>query len=136
MKAMFGFMGTMLLMPKPWLAWVGLLMAVNMVAPLFFLATPEAQLTLLAFALGALSQMAIYGKLGWVRLLGVGHLPWVPLVIWLLFRLSSGEAAGAFALWLWALIVLNGISLVIDTVEVVRFLRGDRAPTLGTLPQS
>ncbi len=136
MKTMFGFMSTMLLMPKPWLAWIGLLIAVNMVAPLFFLATPEAQLTLLGFALGGLSQMAIFGKLGWVRLLGVGHLPWVPLVIWLLFRVQSGEAAGAFALWLWALIVLDGISLVIDTVEVVRFLRGDRAPTLGIAAQT
>ena len=136
MKTMFGFMGTILLMPKPWLVWIGLLMAVNLVAPLFFLATLEAQLTLLGFALGVLGQTAIFGKLGWVRLLGIGHLPWVPLVIWLLVRLASGEAAGAFALWLWAVIVLDGISLVIDTVQGVRFLRGDRAPTLGTVPQN
>ena len=79
-------------------------------------------------------QTAIFAKLGWVRLLGIGHLPWVFLVLWLLSRLPSSEAAGVFALWLWAVIVLDLLSLIIDATEVVRFLRGDRAPTLGTAP--
>lgn len=37
MKAMIDFFRTMLNLPKPWVAWVMLLMTANMIIPLFYL---------------------------------------------------------------------------------------------------
>ena len=43
MTAMVGFFRTMLTLPKPWVAWVMLLMTVTMIIPLFYLGTWEAK---------------------------------------------------------------------------------------------
>ncbi len=43
MQAMINFSKAMLKMPRPWVVWVGLLVTVSRVAPLFFMATLEAR---------------------------------------------------------------------------------------------
>ena len=39
----------------------------------------------------------------------------------------------AFGIWIQALIVLNSVSLVIDAVDVIRYIAGDRAETVAGL---
>ena len=72
---MIKFIQTLLLMPKPWLVWIGLLLAANMLGALFFISTPEAQATLGALLLSAGIQTYIFSKKGFVRLLGVHNDP-------------------------------------------------------------
>ena len=127
---MIGFMKSMLKMPSPWLVWIMLLVAVNLVMPLIYIQTIEAQLTLAAFFAAAITQSYIHSKLGFVRLLGLGHIFWVPLVIWLGFRISTIGFDGLFGIWLASLVLLNTASLVIDGIDVMRFLSGERSPTL------
>ena len=127
---MFRFMKSMLKMPTPWLFWVMLLVAVNFVAPLFFIQTLEAKLTIAAMFAGAVIQSWIHSKLGFVRLLGLGHIFWVPLVIWLGFRLGDVGLDGPFGIWVASLVVLNTASLGIDVVDVARFFLGERSPTV------
>lgn len=134
-RLIIDFNRSLLAMPKPWVVWLALLLAANLVAPLFWLGAPEAQATLSAFMLAAMLQMVIFRRLGFVRLLGAGHLPWLFLVPWLALRLASAGLQSAFDYWLLAVIVVDGLSLVIDATDVVRWLRGERAPTI-TLGQS
>ena len=128
---MIGLMKSILKMPSPWLVWIVLLMAVNFFVPLFYIQTLEAQLTLAAVFAGAITQSYIHSKLGFVRLLGVGHIFWAPLVIWLAFRLSSIGVDSSFGIWIASLLLLNTVSLVIDVLDVIRFFSGDRSPTLS-----
>lgn len=128
MKTMMGFMKTMMSLPMPWPAWIGLLMAVNMLAPIYFLGTLEAQAVLAAALLGAAIQMAIFARKGFVRLLGVGHVFWVPLLPWLWTRLDQADTAELFGYWIVTIIIVDGISLLIDAIDVTRYLNGDRAP--------
>ncbi len=83
MKAMFDFLRTMLTLRKPWVGWIMLLIMVNMVIPLFYLGTLEGKVVLGAFVFGALLQGGIFSAKGFVRLLGIGHIVWVPMVAWL-----------------------------------------------------
>ena len=124
-------MKSILKMPSQWLVWIVLLMAVNFFVPLFYIQTLEAQLTLAAVFAGAITQSYIHSKLGFVRLLGVGHIFWAPLVIWLAFRLSSIGVDSSFGIWIASLLLLNTVSLVIDVLDVIRFFSGDRSPTLS-----
>ncbi len=117
---------------KPWVGWIMLLMMVNMVIPLFYLGTLEGKVVLGGFVLGALFQGGIFSAKGFVRLLGIGHLPWVPMVIWLWTRLDVAPASSLFRHWLLATIVLVSISLLIDAVDVIRYLRGERDPYVET----
>ena len=132
MKAMIDFMRTMLTLRKPWVGWVMLLMMVNMVIPLFYLGTLEGKVVLGAFVLGALLQIAIFSAKGFVRLNGIGHILWVPMVGWLWTRMDLAPAGSLFRYWLLATIVLVSLSLLIDAVDVIRYLRGERDPYLET----
>jgi len=132
MGAMIGFFRTMLALPKPWVGWVMLLMLVNMVIPLFYLGTPEGRVVLGAAVLGALLQTWIFSARGFVRLLGIGHIAWVPMVVWLWTRLDMAPASGLFRYWLLATIILVSLSLVIDVTDVIRYWRGERESHVGT----
>ena len=127
---MIGFMKSILKMPTPWLFWVMLLLVVNLIVPLFHIQTPEAQLTIASMFAGAVSQSYIHSKLGFVKLLGLGHIFWIPLVIWLGFRLSDIGLGDPFGIWLVSLVLINTVSLIIDGLDVIRFISGERSPTL------
>jgi len=116
-------------MKFPWNLWVGLLAMVNMVGGLVYIRTMEGQLALACLILAFLIMWGIYAKKGFVRLLGLGHLiAWPPLMIWYAKVLAQGNVEGAFKYWLMAVLVVNGISLVIDLVDVVRYSLGDKQP--------
>ncbi len=132
MKAMIDFLRTMLTLRKPFVGWVMLLMMVNMIVPLFYLGTPEGKVVLGAFVFGAVLQTAIFSAKGFVRLLGIGHIAWVPMVYWLWTRLDLASAGSLFRYWLLATIVLVSLSLLIDASDVIRYLRGEREPNLET----
>ena len=70
--------------------------------------------------------MLITKLTGFSRLVGLGHAPWLPLVYFLWTRLGEIPPGDLFGLWARALIVLNIASLVVDTIDVVRYLAGDR----------
>ena len=119
----------------PWWIWVGLLVAANGVAPLWFIGSTEARVVLAAILVGAVVQLAIVARLGFVRLLGVGHIvAWVPMLLWLVPRLANLGTATPFGRWLIAVVILDLTSLAIDFVDVARYLAGDRRPVPGTAP--
>ncbi len=120
-------------MPKPWVTWVLVLMVVNLGGGLAYLGTLEGRVVLVLFLVAAMLLMALHRLFGFVRLLGLAHFVWFPLVGWLYLRLDEAPPVGmddTFRTWLWAVIVLNSLSLAIDVVDVVRYLRGERAPTV------
>jgi hypothetical protein len=129
---MIDFFRTILKMPRPLLFWLAILMAANMVGPVVFIKTPEARMVFLAAMAGAAIQVTIFGSKGFVRLLGIGHLPWVPLVLWLWSRLEQLPHEGFFRFWVLSVIVLNTLSLIIDTIDVLRYISGDREPQITT----
>ena len=113
--------------------WVGMLIGANLVAPLFFLEHVEAQVTLAAGLLGMVLMSALTGRFGFSRIVGLGHLAWLPLLAFLVGSLAEVPATTGLGLWLRTVIVLDAISLVFDAADAVRFLRGDRAETVPNL---
>ena len=88
-KANFEFGVIMLtkfrLVPRLWLI---ALVIVNM-ASLVFIDTIEARVVLGAFVISVIMMTETYRRLGFVRLLGTGHILWVPMVPWLWMRLDQ-----------------------------------------------
>ncbi len=72
-------------------------------------------------------------RFGFSRIIGVGHIAWVPLLGFVWSQLPDIPATDAFGIWLRAVIVLDVTSLVLDAVDAVRFAQGDRAETVHTL---
>ena len=133
MRSFLRFNQGLLRMPLHLQLWVGMLIGANIVAPLFFLEHVEARVTLAAGLLGMTLMTALTGRFGFSRIVGLGHVAWLPLLAFLAGSVSEVPATTGLGLWLRTVIVLDAISLVIDGVDVVRFLRGDRAETVPGL---
>ena len=115
-------------MKSPWPLWVAMLMGLNMMGPLFFIHTLEAQAVLASTMAGAMLMMFLFSRYGFVRLLGLGHIFWIPLVIWLGLRIPEMGFDTTFGIWLSLVVGFNILSLVMDTLDVLLYLRGDRKP--------
>ena len=107
--------------------WLLLLVSANFIVPIIYFQQSEARIILITFFASFLLMVLITGTSGFTRLVGLGHIFWVPLVLFLVSRLDSIPTTDAYGIWIRSVIALNTISLVLDAVDVVRFARGERS---------
>src|SRR5262249_18469131 len=107
--------------------WLLILIAANLLVPLMYFGRSEARIVLLTFLASFALMILITGAKGFTRLLGLGQIPWIPLLFFLVGRLSTVPAGDPYGVWIRSVVVLNLISLVVDVVDVVRFARGERS---------
>jgi hypothetical protein len=129
LRSVFELFGIVLVRFRPvqriWGTW---LVAVN-AACLFFIQHVEAQVTLGAVGIAVLAQALIYQRKRFIRLLGVTHVLWVPMLAWIALHLDTlPREETAFHAWLIVLIATNAFSLAIDAWDATRFIRGERQP--------
>lgn len=119
------FMG----MPRWVRIWVTLLATTNL-ASLGFLDTAIGFWTAVAFGVVAAFNMPMMIiQSGLTRLMSFPHFVWVPLLIFIypkLFGADALEPGSAVYIFGLAVFTVNGISLLFDVYESVRWLRGDR----------
>ncbi len=117
------------IMAQPlWLqAWVGWMMLANMVGAVVFIRRPEAKWVLGAIVAAAISMIWLYDQFGYQRILGLAHVVfWTPLVIYLWSRRKQWDLSGVSGKWLALVFVTDLTSLVIDYIDVARYLTGER----------
>jgi len=103
------------------------LLSSNMIVPLFFLSEhPEAWVVLGMALLTGATFIALTAYSGFSRLLGLGHLAWIPMVIYLAGQVSQAQSGSWFRFWLITVIVLDTGSLFLDAANVVRYWLGER----------
>jgi hypothetical protein len=127
---MFNLMKDMMLqmfsIPVGWRIWLAVLMFVNFFMPFVFYQRIEAQVIFLAAMIGVFIGLIIFKMQGFTRLLGLMHIPWFPLLYFLWSRLNQISAYDVFKIWISTVVLLNTISLVIDVIDVIRYIAGDR----------
>ncbi len=117
------------IMAQPlWLqAWIGWMMLVNFAGAVIFIRRPEAKWVLAAIIAAALFMSWLYGQFGYQRILGLAHVAfWTPLMIYLWSRRKQWDLPTLPGKWLAAVFVTDLTSLVIDYIDVVRYLAGER----------
>ena len=130
MRAFIKFNRGVMKMPVLVRLWLMLLVALNLVVPLFSLDRLEAQVVVVTFVASVMLMTVLTASLGFNRLLGLGHIFWIPLMYFLWLRLDQIPVDEPFGLWMRALMVANAISLVIDTIDVTRYISGERNETV------
>jgi hypothetical protein len=130
MRAFIKFNKGVMKMPMHWQIWLMLLVLANMIVPLFFLGRREAQVVIGVFVASAVMQVVLTSVTGFTRLLGLGHIFWIPLLYFLWMRLEQNPADDFFGLWIRVLMILNAASVIIDVIDVGRYIAGDRAETV------
>jgi hypothetical protein len=131
LRAFLGFFRGIGTLARPWHAWIALLTLVNGVAPLIFIGSVEGRVVLISFLIAFAIELAMFVRLGFVRLLGAVHLAvWIPMLIWLWPRAALAGTGSLYGRWLAAVVLVDLLSLLIDATDVVRYAFGDREPTL------
>lgn len=110
--------------PRIWNVW---LVGVNLMC-LYFIGHIEAQVVLVTTLVSVVVQAIIYSRIGFTRVLGIGHMLWIPMFAWMATRIDSIAAHPELQTWLIVLAVTNAMSFAIDTTDVTRFAKGERAP--------
>ena len=83
MQGFIKFNKGVLRMSWPVKIWLLVLVVANAVVPLFFLQRVEAQAVFAAMMIGGTLMSLLTAHFGFTRILGLGHILWVPLVGWL-----------------------------------------------------
>ncbi len=115
----------LLRMPLYTQIWLVVLGIANSAPAIYWLQHVESRVVLITFVVNVFLMLALTARYGFRRILGAGHFLWYPLILYLLIRMDSIEDSD-MRVWLVTLIVLNTVSLIIDTVDVAKWLRGDR----------
>ncbi len=120
-----------------WLqAWVFLLGFVHLAALVFavgrtggrWIVRPEPFAVIVSFVAAGIAMGWLYEQVGYVRMLGLAHVVcWTPAYAWVVSRRHALPRGSLYAKWVYAYLIIAGISLVIDVVDVVRYLVGDGA---------
>jgi hypothetical protein len=100
--------------------WVLFLMIINM-GSIAFWRESVAQLILTTFLVSAMLMMGLHARYGFTKILGLGHVPWIPLLAYLLMQIPTAEAA--LHIYLLVLSVSIAISLVLDTIDVWKYFQ-------------
>lgn len=108
------------LMQQPvWVpVWVFFLMAVN-VASVWFWNEPLAKVIFVTFVFSAMLMMGLYSRFGFDKILGMGHIVWIPLIVYLLMEIQT--VRDTFKSYLIILSISIAISLVLDIVDVWKY---------------
>lgn len=133
MRAFIKFNKGMMRLPIQWRLWLLLLVTANLVIPLFHLHRLEAQVVIGTLLISMMIMTGLTALTGFTHLLDLGHILWVPLLYWLWTRLSQIPLDDMFGMWIRALMVLNALSLVIDVIDVARFVKGEREEVIKGL---
>ncbi|MDZ7824935.1 MAG: hypothetical protein U5R48_01530 [Gammaproteobacteria bacterium] len=130
-------LGGALLAEPLWLqGWVLLLVVVHLLAIVFVVGREdgarrvraEPVAILASFLVAAILMEWLFQQYGYVRLLGLAHLlGWTPVYVWVLLRRRRIGLATLHGRWIHAYLLIAGLSLIIDAVDVVRWLLGDGA---------
>ncbi len=128
MQAFIKFNKGLMAMGRPVRLWLMVLVAANLIVPVFYLPRLEAWVTIGVFFASAVLMTMLTALFGFTRVLGAGHILWIPLMLWLWTRLDAIPSDDPFGIWIRILMILNGISLVIDMADVARYIGGDRKP--------
>ena len=113
--------------------WMLVLITANFFVPLFLLPRIAAVVVIATFLAGFGLMVWITKVSGFTRLLGLGHILWIPLVIYAWSLLGTPDDSGVYSYWLRLLITVNTVSLFLDAFDVARYLRGDRGPIVSGL---
>jgi len=109
-----------------WQVWVLVMGIVNFLIPTFYFYRLEAQLSIAAMLTGMIIGLILVKVQGFTKLLGWMHVLWIPLVVFFIFRMGSFPITDFYGLWIRILVVINGTSLIIDTMDIIQFYKNKR----------
>ncbi len=118
MRNPFKFFVELMRQPVWVVIWVIFLMMIN-VASVGFWNEPLAKVVFVVFMFSAMLMMGLYARFGYEKILGMGHILWIPLLVYVLMEISTANDTFKSYLVIWSISI--AISLVIDIIDVWKY---------------
>ena len=101
----------------------------QLIGGLIFVTTIEGQMILAMLIVTLVVAGQIHKRTPFSRLIGICHLPWIILLPWLVVRLDTIDYSTGMRFWLYYVSVTIAVSLVLDVMEVFRYVKGEKSYT-------
>ncbi len=105
--------------------WVFYLMVINMTC-LVFWHEPAAKIIFFTYFASFILMLSLYTRFGFKKILGLGHVLWVPLLVYVVMQFPASEEL--FQGYLVALSLSLAICLTFDIIDVWKYF-AHRKPT-------
>lgn len=109
-----------------WQQFVNVIGLLNIILPLFFLREKTAVFILIGCLTGMAVMAYLTSKFGFVRLLGIGHVVWLPGVIYMWSQVGQVHPTSFYGVWFWATLLVDTFALTMDAWDVSRYICGER----------
>ena len=119
--------------PMFWKIWLVCLAVLNLLSAYLLIVESRGSIILVALTIGVVLGTALYRHFGYTRILGLMHVPWIPMTYLLWAGLLPATVVAATVVQ--ATVILNVQCQGIDTVEVIRYVLGNRTD-VGSKPQA
>ncbi len=106
--------------------WLLFMVILNLIIPALMFQHQAAQVVLITMILSMALMMMLTDRFGFSRILGLGHILWIPLCFYLFSLWPDYPSQSPLGLWLRFVTLTNLLSLIIDTVDVIRYVKGER----------
>ncbi len=128
------FEEAMALQPVWVVIWMNILLVGAFVAPLVLLIWRQSRkagaITFVVSVFAGFCIQMMYNSLGYVKLLGLPHLLWIPVVMYLAGQARRADMPAWPRRIIWFCMAVICVSLAFDIVDVIRYVLGERAPTV------
>lgn len=116
--------------PLFWQAWAHFIIFINIGGACLFW-NQELSLWVVAsmFASFAVGLLIVYIH-GFTKLIGLMHLAWIPMITHAIALLDIADITSPFGLWIRLLLIVNGVTLAVDTINIARYILGNRVDLL------
>ena len=128
LSAAKSFMGKLWMLSPGLRVWLGVLIVLNGIVPLWFLDHPEAWVAMATVHSAFLIGVVLFKIQGFTRLLGLMHVPWIILLALLWGKMGQVPTSEPFGVWMRVVFALDAVALVFDAKDVIKYLAGDRQP--------
>ena len=124
MRNPFNLIVELVKQPAWLLVWLSIVVVVNMFG-LVFIDHIIAEWIVGIFLFQSVIMMLLYSYYGYEKILGLSHIFWIPLLGYILLNISSYD--GNILYYLSVLLLINAISLVIDSIDVFTYFKQKNA---------
>lgn len=108
-----------------WRNFIFLLIVLNGVLPWFFLGQPLAGWVLVGFYLGTVLMVLLTELYGFVRLLGMAHVAWLPFLFLMWGRAGNISLNSVHGVWFWLTLLIDSVAIGLDVWDISRYFQGE-----------
>ncbi len=98
--------------------WVLFQMIVN-IESVGFWNEPLAKVIFVTFMISAMLMMGLYSRFGFEKILAIGHILWIPLLVYVVMEIPASSGTFKRYLIVWSIFTVT--SLVFDVVDVWKY---------------